>query len=113
MVTHSVFRGGTSLPVTNTIATFKIRITPLSHSLMPAPSVGDIYALSPIVTGWTGTNTHAGSDTNAATTTIDNQSLNNSRGWVDRTGARANWGGITSSSDGTKLAVADNSPGDI
>lgn len=67
------FSAGTSLPVTNSAATFKIRITPLSHSLMPVPN-GASYALSPTVTGWTGTLAHSGSDTNASTITIDNLS---------------------------------------
>lgn len=67
------FSGGTSLPVTNTIATFKIRITPLSHALMPAPP-GASYAFTATTTGWTGTLSKSGTDSNANTIAIDNLS---------------------------------------
>ncbi|MBI5133966.1 MAG: hypothetical protein HZA81_01075, partial [Candidatus Taylorbacteria bacterium] len=67
------FSGGTPIPVTSSVATFKIRVTPKTHANMAAPS-GASYALSPLVSNWTGTNAHGGSDTNANTLTIDNLS---------------------------------------
>ena len=56
-----------------TLTTFKVRATPLSHALMPAPA-GGAYAITAPVTSWAGANTHAGSDTNSNALTIDNGS---------------------------------------
>ncbi len=64
---------GCSLAVTTTATTFKVRITPKTHANMPAVP-GASYATTATVTGWTGTNVHAGTDTDSATITVDNLS---------------------------------------
>ncbi len=61
------------MTATTTLTTFKVRVTPLSHVLMPVPP-GAAYAVSSPVTAWGGSNTHAGSDTNTNALTIDNLS---------------------------------------
>lgn len=63
------------MSATTTTATFTVRITPLSHAVMPAPP-GASYAITAPVTAWAGTNTHTGTDTNANALTIDNLSPN-------------------------------------
>ena len=55
------------------IATFKVRVTPLSHTSMPAVP-GGAYAVTALVTSFTGSYTHTGSDTNVNALTIDNAS---------------------------------------
>lgn len=74
------FSGGTtSIPVgiaTAGAVPFKIRITPLSATGMPAVP-GATYALSPYISAWTTTLTKSGSDSNANTITIDNLSPGN------------------------------------
>ena len=63
-----------------TLATFKVRVTPLSHAAMPAVP-GAAYAIAAPVTAWAGSNTlHAGSDTNTNALTIDNLSPANVTG---------------------------------
>ncbi len=57
---------------TNSTA-YKIMITPKSHANMSAVP-GASYATTATVTDWTGTNTHAGTDTDSATITVDNAS---------------------------------------
>lgn len=69
------FSGGTTIPVTNSTVTFKIRVTPKTHANMPAVP-GASYAINPLVSSWTTTMTKSGSDTNPNTTTIDNASPN-------------------------------------
>ncbi|MDE2312256.1 MAG: hypothetical protein KGJ93_04205, partial [Patescibacteria group bacterium] len=64
---------GCSLAVTTSPTTFKIRITPLSATSMPAPP-GGTYTITGTVTALIGTNTDTGTDTGSATVTIDNQS---------------------------------------
>ncbi len=65
---------GCSLAVTTSPTTFKIRVTPKAHADMPAVP-GASYATTATVASWTGTNsTHAGTDTDSATITIDNAS---------------------------------------
>lgn len=61
-----------------TLATFKVRVTPLSHANMPGVP-GGAYTITAPVTAWVGggTHTHAGSDTNANALTIDNLSPSN------------------------------------
>lgn len=61
------------MSATTTLTTFKVRVTPLSHALMPLPP-GGAYAITAPVTAWAGPNTHAGSDTNSNALTIDNLS---------------------------------------
>jgi len=63
------------MSATTTLGTFTVRVTPLSHAAMPAPP-GANYLITAPVTAWAGTNTHAGSDTNANALTIDNLSPN-------------------------------------
>jgi hypothetical protein len=63
----------TGLTASTTLTQYKIAITPLSATAMPAPP-GGTYIVTSTITGWTGTNTHAGSDPTSATVTIDNQS---------------------------------------
>ncbi len=78
--------GFTTSPVTgsNTISvsgmsagtsatTFKVRVTPFSHSAMPAVPGGS-YAITAPVTSWAGSYAHTGSDTNTNALTIDNAS---------------------------------------
>ena len=59
------------MSATTTLTTFKVRVTPLSHALMPVIP-GANYAITAPVTAWAGPNTHAGSDTNPNALTIDN-----------------------------------------
>lgn len=64
---------GMTATTTSSLTPFKVRITPLSHALMPAPP-GAAYSITALVTAWAGLNNHAGSDTNPNTLTIDNLS---------------------------------------
>lgn len=61
------------MSATTTLATFKVRVTPLSHAAMPVPP-GASYAITVPVTAWAGPNQHVGSDTNVNALTIDNAS---------------------------------------
>ncbi|OGZ11980.1 MAG: hypothetical protein A2942_01725 [Candidatus Lloydbacteria bacterium RIFCSPLOWO2_01_FULL_50_20] len=67
------FSGGTPLPLTQSSVTFKIRVTPLSHALMPVPD-GASYSINPLVSAVTSTLTPTVTDTNPNTTIIDNTS---------------------------------------
>lgn len=58
---------------------FKIRITPKSHTNMPAVP-GSTYTVTSTITAWNGTNTHAGSDATSSVLTIDNESPANVTG---------------------------------
>lgn len=61
------------IPVTTTNTQFRIKITAISHTSMPAPP-GGTYAVTGIVTAFTSTNAQAGTDSGSATITIDNLS---------------------------------------
>ncbi len=63
----------TGMTATTTLSSFKVRITPLSHVLMPVPP-GASYAINAPVTAWVGTALHTGTDTDANSLTIDNTS---------------------------------------
>ena len=63
----------TNITATTSSTQYKIRVTPKTHANMPAP-VGSTYNVTAYISNWTGTNTHAGSDTGGATVIIDNQS---------------------------------------
>jgi phage-related protein len=67
---------GCSLSLTTSATTYKIRITPKTHTNMP-PVPGASYATTATVTGWTSTNIQAGTDTDSATITVDNASPGN------------------------------------
>lgn len=69
----------TNITATTTSTQYKIRVTPKSHANMPAPA-GSAYSVTAAISGWTGTNTHAGSDSGGTTVTIDNLSLGNVTG---------------------------------
>ena len=70
---------GCTIPVTTTVTTFKVRITPKTHANMPAVP-GASYAVTGTVTAFTSTNTQAGTDTGSATVTVDNLSPSNVTG---------------------------------
>ncbi|MDH4226414.1 MAG: hypothetical protein OEV59_01475 [Deltaproteobacteria bacterium] len=67
----------TGMSATTTLTTFKVRVTPMTHALMPVPP-GASYSITAPVTAWVGggTHSHTGSDTNATALTIDNLSPN-------------------------------------
>lgn len=67
------FSGGTAIPVTTTLTTFKVRITPKTHANMPIPP-GLSYAIGGTVTAFTVTKEKLGSDAASATITVDNLS---------------------------------------
>ncbi len=79
----------TALPVTTTATQFKIRITPKSASVMPVPP-GASYAVTAIISAWTGTNAKVGTDTASATVTIDNLSPNGATVVSGTAGTNAN-----------------------
>ncbi|MBI2449904.1 MAG: hypothetical protein HYV47_00005, partial [Candidatus Nealsonbacteria bacterium] len=56
------------IPVSTSLTTFKVRITPKSHANMPAPP-GSTYTVTGTVTSFTSTNSQSGSDTDSATVT--------------------------------------------
>lgn len=64
---------GCTIPVTTSVVSFKVRITPKTHANMPAVP-GASYAVTGTVTAFTSTNGQAGTDTASATITIDNLS---------------------------------------
>jgi hypothetical protein len=68
-----------SIPVNTTLTQFKVRITPESHTNMPAPA-GSTYSVTGTITSFTSTNSQAGTDTDSATVTIDNLSPGNVTG---------------------------------
>ena len=63
------------IPVSTTNAQFKVKITAISHTSMPAPP-GAEYVITGTVTSFTSTNAQAGTDSGSATVTIDNLSPN-------------------------------------
>ena len=63
----------TNITSTTSATTYKIRVTPKSHSNMPAPA-GATYTVTALVSSWTSPGVHAGSDTAGTTITIDNLS---------------------------------------
>lgn len=79
-----------NITATTTSTQYKLRVTPKTHAAMPAPP-GASYAVAGTVSNWTGTNTHAGTDTDSATVTIDNLSPGN----VTGVGASAGAGQVT------------------
>lgn len=74
-----IVTGSNSISITSTNATtggtaFKVKVTPLSHINMPPPDGGS-YAITGVVTDWTGTNTKNGqANDTSSTVTIDNDS---------------------------------------
>ena len=70
---------GCSIPVTTTVTTFKVRITPKTHANMPVVP-GASYAVTGTVTAFTSTNAQAGTDSGSATVTVDNLSPSNVTG---------------------------------
>jgi len=61
------------IPVTTSVTTYKIRITPKTHANMDAPP-GASYATTGTVTAFTSTHSQAGTDAASATITVDNAS---------------------------------------
>ena len=74
-----IITGSNPITISSTDATtggtaFKVKVTPLLHANMPVPDGGE-YAITGIVTDWTGSNTKAGQATDTSdTVTIDNDS---------------------------------------
>ncbi len=66
----------TNISVTTVATQYKIRVTPKSHVNMPVPA-GSTYNVTALISNWTGTNGHAGSDSGGSTITIDNLSPGN------------------------------------
>jgi hypothetical protein len=75
------FSGGTAIPVTDSPASFRVRFTAKDHATLPNPIE---YAVTGTVTSYTCTNAQAGTDTDSATITVDNDPP-----------ADASWGTIT------------------
>lgn len=74
-VTFSTCTSNGGIPVTTSATTYKVRITPKTHALMPSPSTGTSYATTGTVTNFTSTNaSHVLTDTSSATLTVDNLS---------------------------------------
>ena len=94
------FSGETPIPVSTTPTQFKIRVTPKTHANMAAPP-GALYALSPRVSAFTSTDVQAGSDSNANTLTVDNESPGNV------TGAAANEGNDSVEVEWTNPGASD------
>jgi hypothetical protein len=65
-----------TLSATTSATSYRIRITPKSHTNMPVPA-GSSYAVTAYISSWTSNNIHAGSDTGGTTVTIDNLSPGN------------------------------------
>lgn len=63
------------LTANTTQTQYKIRVVPKTHVNMPAPP-GVEYTATATISAWTGSNTQAGSDSNANALTIDNLSPN-------------------------------------
>jgi len=64
-----------NIPVTTSLAAYKVRITPKTHANMPSPP-GVSYDTRGTITSFTCTNSKLGSDNSSATITIDNASPN-------------------------------------
>lgn len=67
------FSGGTPIPASATLTTFKIRITPKTHPNMPVPP-GSTYSIGGTVTAFISSYDQLGSDAASATITVDNLS---------------------------------------
>jgi hypothetical protein len=89
------FSGGTSIPVTTSSASFRVRFTAKSHAALAAGT----YAVTGTVTSYTCTNAQAGTDTDSATITVDNSPP-----------ADATWGMITPGD--TQIELNWSNPGD-
>ena len=74
------------ITATTTASLYKIFITPKSHANMP-PVPGSSYAVQAVVSSFTSTNNHAGSDTVSPTITIDNTSPNDATSATASAGA--------------------------
>jgi hypothetical protein len=74
------FSGGTAIPVTTSAASFRVVFTAKDHATLAAGT----YAVTGTVTAYTCTNSQAGTDTDSATITVDNDPP-----------ADASWGTIT------------------
>jgi len=72
-ITFSACTSNGGIPVTTSVATYKIRITPKTHANMDAPP-GASYATTGTVTAFTSTLPQAGTDGASATVTVDNAS---------------------------------------
>jgi hypothetical protein len=66
----------TNIIGTATATQYKIRLTPKTHANMPVPP-GSSYSVTALISNWTGSNVHAGSDSAGTTVTIDNLSPGN------------------------------------
>lgn len=68
-----------ALAITTSTGTYKLRVTPKSHTNMDSPATGTSYATTGTISSWTSgnSNTQAGSDSGSATITIDNLSPGN------------------------------------
>ncbi len=88
----------TNITATATLTQYKIRVTPKSHVNMPVPA-GASYAVTALISAWTGTNGPAGSDAAGTTVTIDNLSPGNVTA-------------STATAGGTQVALAWTNPGD-
>jgi len=64
-----------NIVASSTSVQYKIRVVPKIHSAMDPPP-GAAYTATATISAWTGTNTQAGSDSNANALTIDNLSPN-------------------------------------
>ena len=64
---------GMAIPVTTTLASFYVCVTPRAHADMPAPP-GAVYAVTGTVTAFSSANPQLGADAASATVTIDNAS---------------------------------------
>ncbi|KPJ58249.1 MAG: hypothetical protein AMJ46_14480, partial [Latescibacteria bacterium DG_63] len=89
------FSGGTSIPVTTSSASFRVRFTAKGHAALAAGT----YAVTGTVTSYTCTNAQAGTDTDSATITVDNSPP-----------ADATWGTITPGN--TQIQLNWTNPGD-
>lgn len=88
-----------SMSAGTSVATFKVRVTPLAHDSMPAVP-GGAYTITAPVTAWAGSYAHTGSDTNTNALTIDNLSPANITGATGSAGnaqVALNWTNPTDS----------------
>lgn len=93
-----------SISVTTTSTQYKVRVTPKAHAALPAPP-GSIYAVTAAVTGWTGANGHAGSDTAGTTVAIDNLSPGDVSGSTATAGNAVVWLAWTPPADADLASV--------
>lgn len=64
----------TNITASTTSTQYRVRITPKSHILMPAPASGALYTVAGTVTGLTSPNTKSYGDSSSASIEIDNAS---------------------------------------